>query len=238
MKAGEHQKRGTYYPLSLADEDVGTDKTESNSIQGQRGLVEGYIMARPELAAEPRQEYVDDGYSGTCTSRPAFQRLIQDGKIKTIIVKDFSRFARDYIEAGDYMERIFPLLGVRFISVNDGYDSGMQIGNDVRGLEVAIKNIINASYSRDLSAKIAAADHVMQKKGMYLGGYRPFGFLPDPNDCHKLILDPVASQYVRLIFELALQGNRTGTIEKVLKEGQIPTPEEYHVAENQGYSEQ
>ena len=136
---------GTYYRLSLADEDVGADKAESNSIQGQRGLVEGYIMARPELAAEPRQEYVDDGYSGTSTSRPAFQRLIQDaqdGKVKTIIVKDFSRFARDYIEAGDYMERIFPLLGVRFISVNDGYDSGMQAENDVRGLEVAIKNII------------------------------------------------------------------------------------------------
>ena len=96
---------GTYYRLSLADEDVGADKAESNSIQGQRGLVEGYIMARPELATEPRQEYVDDGYSGTSTSRPAFQRLIQDaqdGKVKTIIVKDFSRFARDYIEAGDY----------------------------------------------------------------------------------------------------------------------------------------
>lgn len=226
---------GTYYRLSLADEDVGADKAESNSIQGQRGLVEGYIMARPELTTEPRQEYVDDGYSGTSTSRPAFQRLIQDaqdGKVKTIIVKDFSRFARDYIEAGDYMERIFPLLGVRFISVNDGYDSGMQIGNDVRGLEVAIKNIINASYSRDLSAKIAATDHVMQKKGMYLGGYRPFGFLPDPNDCHKLILDPVASQYVRLIFELALQGNRTGTIAKILNEKQIPTPAAYHVAES------
>ena len=81
---------GTYYRLSLADENVGADKAESNSIQGQRGLVEGYIMARPELAAEPRQEYVDDGYSGTSTSRPAFQRLIQDaqdGKVKTIIVK-------------------------------------------------------------------------------------------------------------------------------------------------------
>ena len=98
--------------------------------------------------------------------------------------------------------------------------------------------IINASYSRDLSAKIAAADHVMQKKGMYLGGYRPFGFLPDPNDCHKLILDPVASQYVRLIFELALQGNKTGTIAKILNEKQIPTPAAYHVAENHVYSEQ
>ena len=80
--------------------------------------------------------------------------------------------------------------------------------------------------------------YVMQKKGMYLGGYRPFGFLPDPNDCHKLILDPVASQYVRLIFELALQGNRTGTIAKILNEKQIPTPAAYHVAENHVYSEQ
>ena len=83
---------GTYYRLSLADEDVGADMAESNSIQGQRGLVEGYIMARPELAAELRQEYVDDGYSGTSTSRPAFQRLIQDaqdGKLKTIITFRF-----------------------------------------------------------------------------------------------------------------------------------------------------
>ena len=78
----------------------------------------------------------------------------------------------------------------------------------------------------------------MQKKGMYLGGYRPFGFLPDPNDCHKLILDPVASRYVRLIFELALQGNRTGTIAKILNEKQIPTPAAYHVAESHVYSEQ
>ena len=133
---------GTYYRLSFADEDVGTDKAESNSIQGQRGLVEGYIMARPELAAEPRQEYVDDGYSGTSTSRPAFQQLIQDaqdGKIKTIIVKDFSRFARDYIEAGDYMERIFPLLGVRFISVNDEYDSGMQARGTLSGAAGCIR---------------------------------------------------------------------------------------------------
>ncbi len=107
----------------------------------------------------------------------AFQRLIQDaqdGKVKTIIVKDFSRFARLYRSRRLYGAH-FSIAGRSIhISVNDGYDSGMQAGNDVRGLEVAIKNIINASYSRDLSAKIAAADHVMQKKGMYLGGYRPF----------------------------------------------------------------
>ena len=118
--------------LRLSREDG--DKTESDSIANQRTLLEAYAADHPELCIV--DEFVDDGYSGTSTSRPAFQRLIQDaqdGKVKTIIVKDFSRFARDYIEAGDYMERIFPLLGVRSISVNDGYDSGMQAGNDVRG---------------------------------------------------------------------------------------------------------
>ena len=167
-----------------------------------------------------------------------FVESIRQAQQEPYRVRCIERQIRQLTAEKAHTQGIFPLLGVRFISVNDGYDSGMQIGNDVRGLEVAIKNIINASYSRDLSAKIAAADHVMQKKGMYLGGYRPFGFLPDPNDCHKLILDPVASQYVRLIFELALQGNRTGTIAKILNEKQIPTPAAYHVAENHVYSEQ
>ena len=205
-------------------------------VKTQRGR---YSYLPPE-----RNKFISERSLGESCKRECLEGFFVQNAEKNLrykedpIVKDFSRFARDYIEAGDYMERIFPLLGVRFISVNDGYDSGMQAGNDVRGLEVAIKNIINASYSRDLSAKIAAADHVMQKKGMYLGGYRPFGFLPDPNDCHKLILDPVASQYVRLIFELALQGNRTGTIAKILNEKQIPTPAAYHVVENHVYSEQ
>jgi DNA invertase Pin-like site-specific DNA recombinase len=212
---------------------------DTESLQVQISYIKEYIDHRDDLML--LDVFADKRCTGTNFDRPEFERLLkalQERKINCIVVKDFSRFVRDYIEAGDYMERIFPLLGVRFISVNDGYDSGMQAGNDVRGLEVAIKNIINASYSRDLSAKIAAADHVMQKKGMYLGGYRPFGFLSDPNDCHKLILDPVASRYVRLIFELALQGNRTGTIAKILNEKQIPTPAAYHVAENHVYSEQ
>ena len=128
--------------------------------------------------------------------------------------------------------------GTEVIDVCKAVEEMMNESEERGELRMLIKNIINASYSRDLSAKIAAADHVMQKKGMYLGGYRPFGFLPDLNDCHKLILDPVASQYVRLIFELALQGNRTGTIAKILNEKQIPTPAVYHVSENHVYSEQ
>ena len=195
---------------------------DTESLEVQISYIKEYINHRDDLML--LDVFADKRCTGMNFDRPEFERLLkalQERKINCIVVKDFSR-----------------LLGVRFISVNDGYDSGMQIRNDVCGLEVAIKNIINASYSRDLSAKIAAADHVMQKKGMYLGGYRPFGFLPDPNDCHKLILDPVASQYVRLIFELALQGNRTGSIAKILNEKQIPTPAAYHVAENHVYSEQ
>ena len=285
-------KTAIYARLSDFDDEL----RDTESLEVQISYIKEYINHRDDLML--LDVFADKRCTGMNFDRPEFERLLkalQERKIDCIVVKDFSRLGRNFVEtgqyleqvfplfgvrfiaindnydslnsqsrdgmlvpiksminemsqreetseklkeAGDYMERIFPLLGVRFISVNDGYDSGMQIRNDVCGLEVAIKNIINASYSRDLSAKIAAADHVMQKKGMYLGGYRPFGFLPDPSDCHKLILDPVASRYVRLIFELALQGNRTGTIAKILNEKQIPTPAAYHVAENHVYSEQ
>lgn len=160
--------------------------------------------------------------------KPAYyQSLLLSGKLDTVLANVEEQVAERYKVLIEQM------------SQREETSEKLKEENQMEcGLEVAIKNIINASYSRDLSAKIAAADHVMQKKGMYLGGYRPFGFLPDPSDCHKLILDPVASRYVRLIFELALQGNRTGTIAKILNEKQIPTPAAYHVAESHVYSEQ
>lgn len=189
-----------------------------------------------------------------------------------------------------YLEQVFPLFGVRFIAINDNYDSLNSQSRD--GMLVPIKSMINEMYSKDLSQKIQSCfrskeargeiytpvpfgykkdqkNHLVldeevsdvvvriflwKKSGMKereiakklsaQGIQTPFtrrcqlGFLPDPNDCHKLILDPVASQYVRLIFELALQDNRTGTIAKILNEKQIPTPAAYHVAENHVYSEQ
>ena len=229
-----HQRMEEHRDLQkLVRKSSGKSKLQSKEITTKRKIeqVMGNVV---RLESQKRSGY--EQYVLGKLSKEKFLELKQGLENEITTLKQTK--AEKEKEAGDYMERIFPLLGVRFISVNDGYDSGMQAGNDVRGLEVAIKNIINASYSRDLSAKIAAADHVMQKKGMYLGGYRPFGFLSDPNDCHKLILDPVASRYVRLIFELALQGNRTGTIAKILNEKQIPTPAAYHVAENYVYSEQ
>ena len=186
--------------------------------------------------------------AGMTLSQFAAQMLMK-GRVNTSYVfyvhpDEIEAITREFAAIGNNLNQIaafFNSGGIQSRAMLENINhaiSCMQIRNDVCGLEVAIKNIINASYSRDLSAKIAAADHVMQKKGMYLGGYRPFGFLPDPNDCHKLILDPVASQYVRLIFELALQGNRTGSIAKILNKKQIPTPAAYHVAENHVYSEQ
>ena len=151
-----------YLRLSEADGDLGIDgKDESNSIENQRMLLHHYIEARDDLAGEI-VEYVDDGYSGTNFNRPAFKRMIEDakkGKIQVIIVKDLSRLGRDYVVAGDYIEQIFPLLQVRFIAANNGYDSAGHADGNV-GFDLAVSNLINTFYSRDLSKKIKAANKI------------------------------------------------------------------------------
>ena len=434
----------------LSDFDDVLRNTES--LEVQISYIKEYINHRDDLML--LDVFADKWCTGMNFDRPEFERLLkalQERKVNCIVVKDFSRLGRNFVETGQYLEQVFPLFGVRFIAINDNYDSLNRQSRD--GMLVPIKSMINEMYSKDLSQKIQSCFrskeargeiynpvpfgykkdqknhlvldeevsdvvvriflwkksgmkereiakklsaqgiqtpftrrcqlgylkntlrvkdpawqtvfvtkvlenpiytgtmvynriaydetnrkigqnpreswrmvpdshpaiiswelfdevsalreavqavkeerkkwcrqrrknnpnifkgrifckecgeklvchwqsdgtlyfygaschvsisekdlwngiHVMQKKGMYLGGYRPFGFLPDPNDCHKLILDPVASRYVRLIFELALQGNRTGTIAKILNEKQIPTPATYHVAENHVYSEQ
>lgn len=190
---------------------------DTESLEVQISYIKEYINHRDDLML--LDVFADKRCTGMNFDRPEFERLLkalQERKVNCIVVKDFSRLGRNFVETGQYLEQVFPLFGVRFIAINDNYDSLNRQSRD--GMLVPIKS--------------------MQKKGMYLGGYRPFGFLPDPSDCHKLILDPVASRYVRLIFELALQGNRTGTIAKILNEKQIPTPAAYHVAESHVYSEQ
>lgn len=220
-----------YYRLSQADE-ITNGREESNSIINQRNLIRNYIAEHADLASKPLSEFTDNGFSGTGTDRPAFQKMIngiKKGEITCVIVKDFSRFARNYIEAGDYIERIFPFLGVRFIAVTDGYDSEDLDNADSRNMEMVIKNVINAAYSKDLSAKICASNKVKRSKQEYLGGLRPYGFLPDPNDHHKLIVDPVASQYVKRIFDLAVEGYSLSHIAGILHKERIPTPSAYMV---------
>lgn len=150
-----------------------------------------------------------------------------------MIVKDFSRFGRDYIELGDYLERIFPFLGVRFISVNDGYDSNDYKGT-TGGLDVVLKNIVYDFYSKDLSVKVMTAKRAKMKRGEYIGGHVPYGLLRDPEDKHKLVIDPEAAAVVREIFDMAIGGKKLIDIARYLNEKGTETPAGYFRRKNPG----
>ena len=192
---------GKYIRLSQADRDlmIRENKAESESISHQKALIQNFISGDPELAGCEQYEFFDDGYSGTNFERPSFERLlekIKGGTINCVIVKDFSRFGRDYIELGDYLERIFPFLGVRFISINDHYDS-LDYKGTTGGLDVVMKNIVYDYYSKDLSVKVTTAKRAKMKRGEYIGGHVTFGLMKDPEDYHKLMIDPEAAPIVR-----------------------------------------
>ena len=227
---------GKYIRLSQADRDVmkKEKKTESESIAHQRDLIGRYIGSHEDLKGCEGREFYDDGYSGTNFRRPSFERLMEQirrGEVDCVIVKDFSRFGRDYIELGDYLERIFPFLGVRFISVNDGYDSNDYKGT-TGGLDVVLKNIVYDFYSKDLSVKVRTAKRAKMKKGEYIGGHVPYGLLRDPQDKHKLIIDPEAAAVVREIFDGAIDGKRLVDIARDLNEKGYETPARYFQRKN------
>lgn len=220
-----------YIRLSEADTDVGEEKEESNSITNQRAFLREYVRSHSEWQDEIVEEFVDDGYSGMSFDRPAFQRmlaLIKRREVTTVIVKDFSRFGRDYIEVGDYMERFFPFMGVRFIALAEEYDSDRREVGDDQDLSIVMKNILNAYYSRDLSQKITSTIRRRRANGEFVYAARPFGYLIDPEDESKVVVDPVAGAYVRLIFDLALQGKNTREIANILNQKGIPTNLEYN----------
>ena len=218
-----------YLRLSEADGDLGTDgKDESNSIENQRILLQQYIEAREDLEGEIT-EYVDDGYSGTNFNRPAFCRMIEDakkGRIHVIVVKDLSRLGRDYIVAGDYIEQIFPMLQVRFIAANNGYDSA-KIKNPNAGFDVAVSNLINTFYSRDLSKKLKAANKVRWKNGISTSCSAPFGMKKDPEHKGRFIIDSDTAPIVRFIFEQAIAGNNTTEIARLCNERGFLTPGQF-----------
>ena len=221
-----------YLRLSIADGDLGkNNKDESNSIENQRILLQNYLISTEMCTDDEIAEYIDDGYSGLNFNRPAFQRMIEDakiGKIDTIIVKDLSRLGRDYIGVGDYLEQIFPVLGVRFIAVNSYYDSNDYIGRTM-GLEMSFGNLINTLYCKDISKKFKSALQTKWKQGISTAGRLPFGYVKDKNDPHKWVIDPEAAKYVRLIFDLALKNYDTRRITDYLNEHNIPTPGQYRV---------
>lgn len=228
-----------YLRLSLADGDLGGGKDESNSIENQRSLLRDYLLRRAQREKEMPEggplpadclrgicEYVDDGYSGTNFDRPGFRRMIEDAKrrrIDTILVKDLSRLGRDYIEVGDYMEQIFPRLGIRLIAVGTGYDSAQHPANTV-GLETCMTNLIHAEYSRDLSRKVTSARHAQWSRGMPTVGTAPFGYRMAGR---HYAVDAEAAAYVRLIFQQAAQGWTTAMIANHLNQQHIPVPGKY-----------
>lgn len=174
-----NEKLDIYYlRLSKEDGDVESGAAdESCSISSQRKCIHRYLKDRGFIPQE-FEEIADDGYSGTNMNRPGIRRmlkLVRAGIVRTIIVRDLSRFARNYIEAGYYLEFEFPANGVRFISVNDNYDSE-QYGENTAGLEISVNNLINQLYSMDLSKKIKSAVNIKKINGEYVYGTAPYGY--------------------------------------------------------------
>ena len=203
------------------------DKEESGSITGQRELLRDYISQHPEL-----REYairIDDGFSGSTFERPGFQKMIEDVKAcrtDCIIVKDLSRFGRNYLDAGEYIEKIFPFLGVRFIAVNDNYDSlGERKSSD--DLIIPFKNLINEAYCRDISMKIRSQLEIKRKNGQFLGSFAAFGYLKDEQDKNKLVVDQYAADIVRDIFKWKLEGISPQDIADALNKLGVLSPMEY-----------
>ena len=218
-----YNKTGCYLRLSRED----GDKLESDSIKNQRELIREYISKHKDL--ELVDEYVDDGFSGTSFDRPSFRKLMEDinaGKINCIIVKDLSRLGRNYIETGKYLEKIFPFLGVRFISILDHYDSASE-GNDADQIIIPFKNLINDAYCRDMSTKIRSQLDVKRKNGQFIGSFACYGYQKDPKNVNRLIVDPYAANLVRMIFRMKLEGcNSLRIAEKLNEMGALP-PAEY-----------
>ena len=199
----------------------------SNSINNQRVLINEYIAKYQDLNLI--DYYIDDGYSGTSFDRPAFIRLledIRDKKVNVIIVKDLSRFGRNHIEVDNYIENIFPMLNVRFISIVDGFDS-YENSDGVDDLIVPIKNLINDAYAKDISKKVKTALITKKKNGEFVGAYAPFGYYKSKLDKHKFIIDDDASKIVKLIFEKTINGLSKKEIANILNEMQIETPIEH-----------
>lgn len=216
--------------LRISDEDLDLKqnllKDESSSISAQRKLIHDYIQSHEDLCRLEIHEFLDDGYSGTNFDRPSIQQIFQliaQGQIACIIVKDMSRFGRNYIETGSYIEQIFPKLGVRFIAVNDSYDS-MEYFGSTPGIDMTFKNLLYDYYSKDLSIKVKSIKKIQQQQGDFVAAKPPYGYIISPSNRHLLEIDPEAANTVKLIFEQTLAGQKPSKIARQLNDLKIPTP--------------
>lgn len=209
------------------------DKLESDSIANQKALLERFAAGQPDLQVVSL--YIDDGYTGTNFRRPDFRRMIEDieaGRVNCVIVKDLSRFGRDYIDVGRYLERWFPEHGVRFLAVNDSIDS--EAGP--YDMLLPVKNVFNEQYARDISRKVKSAVQTKQKQGAFIGAFASYGYRKDPQDHNRLVVDPCAAAVVRRIFDLFEQGTGKVRIARILNEEGVPCPSEYKRLNGERYS--
>lgn len=203
------------------------DKVESDSIRNQRSLLRDFANQHNDITLV--KEYIDDGYSGANFERPGFQKMLEDAKehkINCIIVKDLSRLGRNYIETGRYLEKIFPVLGIRFIAVNDHYDSA-DTENDADQIIVPFKNLINDAYCRDISIKIRSQFDVKRKRGQFISNYACYGYKKDPDNKNHLVIDEYAAEIVRTIFNMKLDGFSAQNIAADLSDMGVLIPTEY-----------
>ncbi|WP_275442963.1 recombinase family protein [Petralouisia muris] len=210
--------------LRLSIEDDG-DKDESNSISNQRKQIYKYIHHDSKLSKYEVVEFCDDGYSGTNMERPGMQKMLKEvkaNKIRCIIVKDMSRFSRDYIEMGTYLNQIFPFMGIRFISINDRYDSREHHGNTIE-IDTAFQTLLYDLYSKDVSVKVKASFENKCANGEYVFGQVPFGYEKSKEVKNAVVVNESEAVIVRYIFSLAMQGKSSTQIARQLHEENVPT---------------
>ncbi|MDE5823373.1 MAG: recombinase family protein, partial [Lachnospiraceae bacterium] len=179
------------------------DKNESDSVSNQKKMIEYYIEHNENFVLY--DFYIDDGYTGVNFKRPSFLKMLEEieqGKVNCVIVKDLSRFGRDYIETGKYLERYFPERDIRFIAITDNIDSKKQAYD----MLLPIKNIFNEQYARDISKKVNAAMHTKQVAGDFIGAFAKYGYKKSPENKNRLIIDEYAANVVRRIFDMYVNG--------------------------------
>ena len=213
-----------YMRLSNADE----KGVESDSVGNQRKLIYEWLKNHPEI--EVVGEKVDDGYTGLMFERPAFQQMLADmdeGKINCCISKDLSRLGRNAIDVGFYIEKYFPLRGIRYIAINDGYDSA---DPNSGGMMISILNLVNERYAMEIGQKIRATKQMNIRKGLFVGQVAPYGYLKSEANHHKLVPDPEVAPIIRRLFEMIADGKNISELIQWLVDSGAPTPHQHYVA--------
>ena len=213
-------------------------KDESNSITNQKEIITSYIKKNEDL--ELIDFYIDDGYSGTTFDRPDYKIMFNDlvsGKVNTVIVKDLSRFGRNHVESDNYIENILPGYNVRFISIIDDIDS-LNKNNSTDSVLIPLKNLMNDQYAKDISVKVRSTLKMKQLNGEFIGVTAPYGYLKNPKDKHKFIIDKEASYIVKKIFNMALLGKSRKEIAEHLNNKNVLTPSLYKLSKENTNNEE